>query len=41
MRFVAIKTPAQQSAMMLHRVRLVLSRQRTAGPMTVVGAKQR
>jgi transposase len=29
MRFVAIKTPEQQSAMMLHRVRLVLSRQRT------------
>ena len=29
MRFVAIKTPAQQSAMMLHRVRLVLNRQRT------------
>jgi transposase len=29
MRFVAIKTPAQQSAMMLHRVRLVLCRQRT------------
>ena len=29
MRFVAIKTPEQQSAMMLHRVRLVLCRQRT------------
>src|SRR4051795_6268502 len=29
MRFVAIKSPEQQSAMMLHRVRLVLSRQRT------------
>jgi transposase len=29
MRFVAIKTPQQQSAMMLHRVRLVLCRQRT------------
>lgn len=29
MRFVAIKTPDQQSAMMLHRVRLILSRQRT------------
>lgn len=29
MRFVAVKTPAQQSAMMLHRVRLVLCRQRT------------
>src|SRR5436190_18027084 len=29
MRFVAVKTPEQQSAMMLHRVRLVLSRQRT------------
>lgn len=29
MRFVAIKTPEQQSAMILHRVRLVLSRQRT------------
>lgn len=28
-RFVAIKTPAQQSARMLHRVRLVLCRQRT------------
>ena len=29
MRFVGIKTPDQQSAMMLHRVRLILSRQRT------------
>src|SRR5512142_1663054 len=29
MRFVAIKSPEQQSVMMLHRVRLVLSRQRT------------
>jgi transposase len=29
MRFVAIKTPEQQSAMMLHRVRLMLCRQRT------------
>jgi transposase len=29
MRFVGIKTPEQQSAMMLHRVRLILSRQRT------------
>jgi transposase len=29
MRFVAIKSPAQQSAMMLHRVRLILCRQRT------------
>lgn len=29
MRFVAIKTPEQQSATMLHRVRLVLCRQRT------------
>lgn len=29
MRFVAIKTPEQQSAMMLHRVRLILCRQRT------------
>lgn len=29
MRFVAIKTPEQQSAMMLHWVRLVLCRQRT------------
>ena len=29
MRFVAIKSRAQQSAMMLHRVRLVLCRQRT------------
>jgi len=29
MRFVAIKTAEQQSAMMLHRVRLVLCRQRT------------
>lgn len=29
MRFVAIKSPEQQSAMMLHRVRLVLCRQRT------------
>ena len=29
MRFVGIKTPDQQSAMMLHRVRLILNRQRT------------
>lgn len=29
MRFIGIKTPEQQSAMMLHRVRLILSRQRT------------
>lgn len=29
MRFVAVKNPEQQSAMMLHRVRLVLTRQRT------------
>lgn len=29
MRFVGIKSPDQQSAMMLHRVRLILSRQRT------------
>ena len=29
MRFVAVKTPEQQSAMMLHRVRLILCRQRT------------
>ena len=29
MRFVAIKSPDQQCAMMLHRVRLVLCRQRT------------
>ena len=29
MRFVPVKTPEQQSVMMLHRVRLVLSRQRT------------
>jgi len=29
MRFVAVKSPEQQSAMMLHRVRLVLMRQRT------------
>lgn len=29
MRFVAVKTPEQQSVMMLHRVRLMLSRQRT------------
>lgn len=29
MRFVAIKTPEQQSAMVLHRVRLILNRQRT------------
>jgi transposase len=29
MRFVGIKTPEQQSAMMLHRVRLILNRQRT------------
>lgn len=29
MRFVAVKTPEQQSAMILHRVRLVLMRQRT------------
>ncbi|QCB54572.1 IS110 family transposase [Sphingopyxis sp. PAMC25046] len=29
MRFVAVKTPEQQSVMMLHRVRLMLNRQRT------------
>src|SRR3546814_2324565 len=29
MRFVAVKTPGQQSVMMLHRVRLMLNRQRT------------
>src|SRR5262249_50043391 len=29
MRFVAVKTPRQQSVMMLHRVRLMLNRQRT------------
>lgn len=29
MRFVAVKTPEQQSGMMLHRVRLMLNRQRT------------
>ncbi len=29
MRFVGIKTPEQQSAMMLHRVRLILNRQQT------------
>ena len=29
MRFVAVKTPEQQSTMMLHRVRLMLNRQRT------------
>ena len=29
MRFVPIKTPEQQSVMMLHRVRLILNRQRT------------
>jgi len=29
MRFVGIKSPEQQSAMMLHRVRLILTRQRT------------
>ncbi len=29
MRFVAVKAPEQQSVMMLHRVRLMLSRQRT------------
>ncbi|MGB3470363.1 MAG: IS110 family transposase [Erythrobacter sp.] len=29
MRFVGIKSPEQQSVMMLHRVRLILSRQRT------------
>ena len=29
MRFVGIKSPEQQSAMMLHRVRLILNRQRT------------
>ena len=32
MRFVAIKSPDQQCAMMLHRVRLVLCRQRTQLP---------
>jgi transposase len=29
MRFVAVKTPEQQHVMMLHRVRLMLNRQRT------------
>ena len=29
MRFVSVKTPEQQSVMMLHRVRLMLNRQRT------------
>lgn len=29
MRFVAVKSPEQQSLMMLHRVRLMLNRQRT------------
>ena len=29
MRFVPVKTPAQQSVLMLHRVRLMLNRQRT------------
>ena len=29
MRFVPVKSPEQQSAMMLHRVRLMLNRQRT------------
>ncbi len=29
MRFVAVKSPEQQSVMMLHRVRLMLNRQRT------------
>ena len=29
MRFVALKNPEQQSVMMLHRVRLMLNRQRT------------
>ena len=29
MRFVAVKTPEQQSVLMLHRVRLMLNRQRT------------
>jgi transposase len=29
MRFVPVKTPEQQSVMMLHRVRLILNRQRT------------
>jgi transposase len=29
MRFVPVKTPEQQSVMMLHRVRLMLNRQRT------------
>ena len=29
MRFVTVKTPEQQSVMMLHRVRLMLNRQRT------------
>jgi transposase len=29
MRFVGVKTPEQQSIMMLHRVRLILTRQRT------------
>src|SRR5271166_4775010 len=30
MRFVPVKTPEQQSVMMLHRVRLMLTRQRTS-----------
>lgn len=30
MRFVLVKSPEQQSVMMLHRVRLILNRQRTA-----------
>ena len=37
MRFVAIKTREQQSAMMLHRLRLVLCRQRTQ-PVTQTSA---
>ena len=32
MRFVPVKTPEQQSVMMLHRVRLMLNRQRTQLP---------
>ena len=38
MRFVPVKTPEQQSVMMLDRVRLMLNRQCTSSPMFSVRA---
>jgi len=40
MRFVPVKTPEQQSVMMLHRVRLMLNRQRTQLPIGRRGLDQ-